>query len=52
MTTHELTQFGACLFAAYLMVEGFLSWLADVAIWALRLLDPSDREDDDNEDDD
>ena len=28
------------LVMAYFIVKGFLSWLADVAIWALKILDP------------
>ena len=34
---NELVRFAECLFVAFLLVKGFLSWLADVAIWFLRL---------------
>jgi len=42
----DMARFAACLVLAFFTVKGFLSWLADVSIWALRLLDPSDKEND------
>ena len=42
------TSLATWLVLAFFIVKGFLSWLADVAIWALRLLDPVDNEEGDS----
>lgn len=47
MTAHDLTQFSEYLAAAYFIVKGILSWLADATILVLKHLDPSHKEDDD-----